>query len=44
MKQISFAQAEYQNKKKVTRRERFLTQMEALVPWQRLIPPHSRGC
>ncbi len=37
MKQISFAQAEYQNKKKVTRRERFLTQMEALVPWQRLI-------
>ncbi|MBB3332782.1 IS5 family transposase [Halomonas campaniensis] len=37
MKQVSFAQAEYQNKKKVTRRERFLTQMEALVPWQRLI-------
>ena len=37
MKQISFAQAEHQNKKKVTRRERFLTQMEALVPWQRLI-------
>jgi len=24
MKQISFAQAEHQNKKKVTRRERFL--------------------
>ncbi|GGY10887.1 IS5 family transposase [Litchfieldella qijiaojingensis] len=37
MKQISFAQAEYQNKKKVTRRERFLAQMDALVPWQRLI-------
>ncbi|MCE0733101.1 IS5 family transposase [Halomonas sp. G15] len=37
MKQISFAQAEQQNKKKVTRRERFLAQMEALVPWQRLI-------
>ncbi|WP_144981305.1 IS5 family transposase [Halomonas sp. C22] len=37
MKQISFAQAEHQNKKKVTRRERFLTQMDALVPWQRLI-------
>ena len=36
MKQISFAQAEHQNKKKVTRRERFLAQMEALVPWQRL--------
>ncbi|SFU87318.1 IS5 family transposase, partial [Halomonas korlensis] len=37
MKQISFAQAEHQNKKKVTRRERFLAQMETLVPWQRLI-------
>jgi hypothetical protein len=37
MKQISFAQAGHQNKKKVTRRERFLAQMEALVPWQRLI-------
>ncbi len=37
MKQISFAQAAHQNKKKVTRRERFLAQMEALVPWQRLI-------
>ncbi len=31
MKQISFAQAEHQNKKKVTRRERFLAQMEVLV-------------
>ncbi|MHB0775249.1 IS5 family transposase [Halomonas sp. WWR20] len=37
MKQTSFAQAEHQNKKKVTRRERFLAQMDALVPWQRLI-------
>ncbi|WP_218313639.1 IS5 family transposase [Halomonas sp. 18071143] len=37
MKQISFAQAEHQNKKKVTRRERFLARMEKLVPWQRLI-------
>ena len=37
MKQISFAQAEHQNKKKVPRRERFLAQMEVLVPWQRLI-------
>ena len=37
MRQISFAQVEHQNKKKVTRRERFLAQMEALVPWQRLI-------
>jgi IS5 family transposase len=37
MKQISFAQAEHQNKKKVTRRERFLAQMDVVVPWQRLI-------
>ena len=37
MKQISFAQAEHQNKKKVTRRDRFLAQMEVPVPWQRLI-------
>ena len=37
MKQISFAQAEHQNKKKVTRRERFLAQLEVLVPWQRLL-------
>ncbi len=37
MKQISFAQTEYQNKKKVIRRELFLAQMEALVPWQKLI-------
>jgi transposase, IS5 family len=37
MKQISFAQAEHQNKKKVTRRELLLAQMDALVPWQRLI-------
>lgn len=37
MKQITFAQAEHQSKKKVTRRERFLAQMQELVPWQRLI-------
>ncbi|MEZ2745892.1 IS5 family transposase [Halopseudomonas bauzanensis] len=37
MKQISFAQAEHQNKKKVTRRERFLAQMNSVVPWQKLI-------
>ena len=37
MKQISFAQAEHQHKKKVTRRERFLAQMDSLLPWQRLI-------
>src|ERR1035437_5289259 len=41
--QISFAQAEYDDKKKVTRRERFLGEMERVVPWARLvalIEPH----
>jgi IS5 family transposase len=31
------AQAEYPKKRKITRRERFLARMDALVPWQRLI-------
>ena len=35
--QMSFAQAEYAGKKKVTRRERFLGEMEKVVPWARLI-------
>ncbi len=34
--QISFSQAEHSNKKKTTRRERFLSQMERVVPWTRL--------
>jgi IS5 family transposase len=41
--QISFAQSEYAGKKKVTRRERFLGEMEQVVPWARLcavIEPH----
>lgn len=37
MKQTDLAQTKCQHKKKVTRRERFLTRMDALVPWQRLI-------
>ena len=42
-KQIRCAQSEYAGKKKVTRRERFLGQMEKVVPWVRLgavIEPH----
>jgi len=42
-KQMSFAQSEYAGKKKVTRRERFLGEMEKVVPWTRLcavIEPH----
>lgn len=49
--QLSFADAEYANKGKVTRREKFLAQLEALLPWSRMravIEPHyasgkSRG-
>lgn len=37
MKQISFADAEYAAKKRVTRRERFLAEMEQVVPWAALL-------
>ena len=36
MSQRSFASAEYAMKKKRTRRERFLAEMERIVPWSRL--------
>jgi len=42
-KQMSFAQTEYAGKKKMTRREKFLSEMEKVVPWTRLvgvIQPH----
>jgi IS5 family transposase len=35
--QSSFAQSEYARKKKTTRREKFLAQMEQVVPWARLV-------
>ena len=41
--QPSFAQCEYAQKKKTTRRERFLAEMETIVPWRQLvavIAPH----
>lgn len=41
--QLSFAVSEYALKKKQTRREKFLAQMEEMVPWGRLVPliaPH----
>jgi IS5 family transposase len=45
--QMSFAQAEYGRKKKTTRREKFLAQMEQVVPWSRLValikPHYPRG-
>ena len=37
MSQRSFASAEYALKKKRTRREKFLGEMERIVPWMRLI-------
>jgi transposase, IS5 family len=46
-RQMSFSQSEYARKKKVTRRERFLGEMEQIVPWARLIaliePHYPRG-
>jgi transposase, IS5 family len=35
--QASFSQAEFAAKKKITRREKFLTRMEALIPWTKLL-------
>ena len=42
-RQISFAQNEFAGKKRTTRREKFLAEMEIVVPWARLvalIQPH----
>src|SRR5437763_4320058 len=35
--QGSFSQAEYAGKKKQTRRDKFLAEMEQVVPWPRLV-------
>ena len=43
MKQTTFESLAWANKKKFTRRERFLTEMDAVIPWTRLvllITPH----
>lgn len=37
MSQISFADAEYEGKRKKTRREIFLDEMELVVPWKALL-------
>jgi IS5 family transposase len=37
MTQLSFATLDYQNKKKRTKREIFLAEMEAVVPWAQLL-------
>jgi IS5 family transposase len=45
--QLSFAGVEYANKKKLTRRDRFLASMETVVPWDRIVaviePYYPRG-
>ncbi|TPQ24301.1 IS5/IS1182 family transposase, partial [Methylomonas koyamae] len=41
--QLSFADVEYANKGKLTRREKFLNQLEELLPWsvmRAVIEPH----
>jgi hypothetical protein len=43
MSQLSFSEAEYTGKRKQTRREKFLAQMERAVPWKvfaDLVEPH----
>lgn len=43
MKQTTFASLAWKSKGKVTRRERFLAEMNAVIPWSRLlalIEPH----
>ena len=35
MDQVSFSEAEYTVKKRQTRREKFLEQMDGLIPWKR---------
>lgn len=37
MRQTSFSELEYDAKKKVTRRDRFLAEIDAITPWPRLV-------
>ncbi len=43
----NFFQAEFATKRKTTRREKFLTRMESLIPWTKLLadiePFHLKG-
>ena len=39
MKQTSFSDLAYENKKKTTRKERFLGEMDAILPWKQLLKP-----
>jgi IS5 family transposase len=43
LKQVSFASLAYEGKKKQTRKEKFLSEMDQIIPWKkltRLIKPH----
>ena len=42
MKQSSFSDLAYANKKKTTRKERFLAEMDAILPWDKLLKPIVR--
>jgi IS5 family transposase len=42
MNQRTFADLEYTHKKKITRREKFLHEMDAVIPWSLLIKPIKR--
>ncbi len=39
MKQSSFSDLEYQSKKKTTRKEKFLSEMDTILPWKLLLKP-----
>jgi IS5 family transposase len=47
MKQSSFASLAWETKKKITRREKFLAEMEAVMPWDELLaviePHYAKG-
>lgn len=47
MRQTSFSDAEFVSKKKLTRREPFLAEIEAATPWPALVaalrPHHPKG-
>ena len=42
MQQINFSELAYTRKKKTTRKERFLTEMDDLLPWKKLLKPIIR--
>lgn len=39
MEQSSFSDLEYQSKKKTTRKEKFLSEMDEILPWKQLLSP-----